>query len=348
MKTSVTPSAFIRLSCLLFLFGCVSVASAAEVKVPLAGLGWQIAFKAPTLKQYTYDYPAGSIQFRANAGRFNVSVFVEPPPQGATGGSHVDCRDFYWKQAKRNPIIVQDTVKQITHGNCEAVTYRSEGEFKGTPFVQDSVNCFFVHNGKWVDVHASIIEPTAEDTKQLSEFAAQLTYGAWQASSGQPEKIALEALGTLSFAPPAGWLVGNVLKDDTTLRGTIYTVSFHSPTDPNSSCLMSLSAPPKVPDSREALQQAVENSTAPAASASVEGKVVLQDLKLKKGIGLVASFTDARLVGKPIVLGNSKSITTGLLVPKPDVMLVVTMFSDDAKGDDARKMTQALETIVVE
>ncbi|HSI63095.1 MAG TPA: hypothetical protein VLE43_08245, partial [Candidatus Saccharimonadia bacterium] len=146
-----------RLLCALLSLSFLSAASAAEIKIPLVGLGWQIAFEGPTLKKYALDYPSGSVQFRANSGRFNVSVFVEPPPASAKAGTHAACRDFYWPQAKRNPIIVADTIKQISHSNCEAVTYRSKGEIQGTPFVQDSVNCFFVHEGKWVDVHASII-----------------------------------------------------------------------------------------------------------------------------------------------------------------------------------------------
>jgi hypothetical protein len=337
-----------RLLFALLSISLLSAASAGEIKVPLAGLGWQISFEGATLKQYALDYPNGSVQFRANSGRFNVSVFVEPPPEGAKASSHAACRDFYWPQAKRNPTIVADTIKQTSHSNCEAVAYRSKGEIQGTAFTQDSVNCFFVHEGKWVDVHASIIEPTAEDSKTLSEFPKTLTYGPFKASNEKVEKITFEGVGTLSFTPPAGWVIGNVMKDDTTVRGTIFTVSFLSPKDPNSSCLMSFSAPPKVPDSVEALRQMVESSSQQMATASVEGKANLCELKLKQGYGVVASFTDASLVGKPVIQGNSKALTSGLLVPKSNVLMIVTMFMDDANGEDAKSMIQALETVVVE
>ena len=83
------------MNCLRPLFSAVlltavllTASSAAEIKVPLIGLGWQIAFEAPVLRESSVDYPDGAIQFRGNSGRFNVSLFVEPPPGAAANGTH--------------------------------------------------------------------------------------------------------------------------------------------------------------------------------------------------------------------------------------------------------------------
>jgi hypothetical protein len=300
------------------------------------------------LQSATRDYAGDSMQFRGNAGRFNVSVFVEPPPEGAKVATNAACRDFYWAKASRNPVIVADTIRKTTHATCEAVTYRSKGALQGTPFVQDSVNCFFVHEGRWVDVHASIISPTEEETRWLDQFAPYLTHGPWQASKGTPEKFVLKGLGTVSFSPPTGWLTGNVLKQDVDEESSMFTVSFLSPTNHNSSCLMTLSTPPRVPDSREAIIRMVEGATQRLWSTSVEGKAVCQELKLAKGMGAIAAFTDASLVGKPIQPGQSKVMLTGLMVPNPKTILVMTIFTDEPNGDDAKVMTQALETLVLE
>ncbi|QIF03113.1 hypothetical protein [Roseimicrobium sp. ORNL1] len=337
-----------RFRCLLFLFGLVSAASAAEIKVPVVGLGWQISFQGPVLQHADNDYAGGSFQFRGNAGRFNISIFVEPPPEGAKVATNAACRDFYWAQASRNPVIVADSIKKTTHATCEAVTYRSKGTLQGTPFVQDSVNCFFVHEGRWVDVHASIISPTEEETKWLSQFAPYLTHGPWKAAKGEPEKFVLEGMGTLTFSPPTGWLTGNVLKQDVGEGSNMFTVSFRSPVDPNSSCLMTLSTPPRVPAGREAIIQAVEGATQRLWSTSVEGKAVCQELNLKQGMGAIAAFTDASLVGKPMEPGHSKVMLTGLMVPNPKTILVMTIFTDEPNGDDAKAMLQALETVVLE
>lgn len=328
----------------LFTAFLLSNSSAAEIKVPLIGLGWQIAFEAPVLRQSSIAYPQGSIQFRANSKRFNVSLFVEPPPEGTTGGTHAGCRDFYWSQIKRDPAIVADSIKLSTRPNCEVVAYRSEGKLGTASYIQEGLHCFFVHDGKWVDLHASIIAPTAADTQLLDELVAHLTYGPWVSSKGQPESFPLENLGTARIAAPAGWIFGNVLKDDTAGRPTTFTLTFFSPTDPNSNCLLTLFAGPNPPDTREAVFQAVENNTKPYLARCVETKADIRALKLPKGLGAVASFTDAALVGKPIKPGDAKALAAGLIVPKPQIYTVVSMFMDDAKGSDAEKMLQALET----
>lgn len=332
----------------LFTAFMLSSSSAAEIKVPLIGLGWQIAFEGPILQKSSFDYPQGTIQFRATSKRFNVSLFVEPPTESAAMGTHASCRDFYWSKIKRDPSIVTNTIKLSTRPNCEVVAYRSEGKLGAASYVQDGLHCFFVHDGKWVDLHASVIAPTPDDNKLLDELVAHLTYGPLVTSKGQIETIPLENLGTASIAAPVGWILGNVLKDDTAGQPTMFTLTFFSPTDPNSNCLLTLFTGPIPPDTREALYQSVEANTKPFLARCIENKADIRELKLKKGLGAVASFTDASLVGKPIKPGDAKALATGLIVPKPEIFAVVSMFMDDAKGSDAEKMLRALETFTLE
>lgn len=341
-----------RLLCLLLLARFTPAAPAEEVKVPLVGLGWQIAFQAPGLRESSLEYPQGTVQFRANAGRFNVSVFVEPPPEGVSAGTHATCRDFQWSQAKRNPLIVADTIKQTSLRNCESVVYRAKGTHQGIPFVQDSVNCYFVHEGKWVDVHASIIEPTAEDSQSLADFATHLTYGPWQGSKGEPEKIPLEKLGTLRFTPPTGWLTGNLTKDDSSPDVPRYSITFQSPKDPNSVCMMTASPHSEWPDNsgavRKELRALLQSSTSGLSGNHVEKQPLIRDLNLKHGTGVATTLTDASLVGKPVEIGNIKTFTTSFIAPKRNVFLVVSVFADNPDGDDAKQMLKTVETLVLD
>lgn len=149
---------------------------AEEIKVPLIGLGWQISFEGP-------------VQFRANSGRFNVSFFVEPPPPDAKASTHEACRDFYWEQGSRNPAIVADSIKKTTLPNCAIVEYRAQGEMQGQSYVQDHVNCYFVHEGRWMDLHASLVMPKEGDATVLQKVATSLAYGPMQKSEGTTETI---------------------------------------------------------------------------------------------------------------------------------------------------------------
>lgn len=341
-----------RFLCILLLGCFTSAAPANEIKVPLIGLGWQITFQAPDLRESSLEYPQGTIQFRANAGRFNVSVFVEPPPAGVSAGTHATCRDYHWSQAKRNPLIVADSIKQTTLRNCESVVYRAKGVHQGIPFVQDSVNCYFVHEGKWVDVHASVIEPTAEDSQSLADFATHLKYGPWEGAKGEPEKIALGKLGTLGFTPPAGWLTGNLTRNDSIPGTPRYSITFQSPEDPNSICIMTTSPHSDWPESagavREELRTLLQSSTSGLSGTYVEKQPVIRDLGMKHGTGVTTTLTDANLVGKPVEVGNIKTITTSFIAPKRNAFIVVSIFADNPDGEDAKKMLKTVESLVLD
>lgn len=141
--------------------------------------------------------------------------------------------------------------------------------------------------------------------------------------------------------------MGNVLEDDLTLENTQHTIPFFSSSDPNSHCLITFAVVPQPPVNREELHAAVASSTRSVVPSSVEGKAIVRDLKLKQGIGAVASFADASLVGKPKKPGDAKALASGMIILKPGLLGVVSMFMDDAQGPDAEKMLQALETLSI-
>lgn len=327
----------------------LSVALGTEIRFPIPGQNWEITIEGPMLNKFSIaEQENGHIKGMANAGRFNVTLFVEPPPPGTLVGSHTACRDFYWTQAKRNPHIVEESIQLSSQPHCEVVTYRTQGAIQGTPYVQDHVNCYFVRQGKWVDLHASIITPQPEDTAQLKDLPKHLRYQVKQTSSGQPERIELGELGTLIFAVPKGWIKGNVVKAELGFGQIGYNVSFHAPQDINSNCQMTFFESKKEFPDEESLHDLVLKSTDTLVEVSVEKKADIKPLKLGKGFGVAATFTDASLVGKPVKQGNAKTITSGYLAPVPKVLGVVSIFADDADGPDAALMKTALETLVWE
>ena len=52
-------------------------AGAAPVKVDIPKEGWSIAFDSPSLSKQEESRGDGEYAFRANSGRFNISLFVE-------------------------------------------------------------------------------------------------------------------------------------------------------------------------------------------------------------------------------------------------------------------------------
>ena len=327
----------------------LSVALGTEIRFPIPGQDWEITIEGPVLNKFNIaEQENGQIKGMANAGRFNVTLFVEPPPAGSVVGTHTACRDFYWTQAKRNPHIVEESILFSLKPNCQVVEYRTQGTFQGTPYVQDHVNCYFVHQGKWVDLHASILTPQPEDTAQLKELSKHLRYQAKQTSSGQPERIECGELGSLSLAVPKGWLKGNVLMLGQGEEQTGFTVSFQSAEDINSNCMLTFFVTRNEFQDEVELKEKLLGSLDALIEASVEKKAEIQSLKLSKGMGAIATFTDAGLVGKPVIPGNAKTITSGIIQPAPKMVCIVSIFADDANGPDAALIRTALETLVWE
>lgn len=146
---------------------------AQTVKVP--GLGWAIGFTAPALMDPQDRTSDSGYAYRAHADRFNLSLFVEPPANAATG--HRACYDHYWPQASRNPAIDKATVQVTETSRHVRVAYDVKATFQGRPLTLRNVNYYMAHQGRWIDVHISIVEPVPEDESVFRAFDQSLECG---------------------------------------------------------------------------------------------------------------------------------------------------------------------------
>ena len=282
--------------------------------------------------------------YRANAGRFNVSVLVEAPD--GSGGDSKACRDFHWSQGSKNPMIQKDTVKQWSAPACECVEYLVEGKTKdGKQFRQANVNCFFAHEGRWVDVHASVMTPTEADQTLLKNLAQSLAHGPFPDFKGGPQTFNLGELGQLQIDVPAAWRVGHMSAAKNTGLPDQHTLSFYSTSDTNKSWRMTFFKSAVRYKSLKDIEKAAQNAQQSLADGSVVHAVNLQEIKLKQGVGCQAVYTDATLVDKPVQSGNAKVLASGLVAPVPDVLVTITLSADDAKDADFQAAIQALGTM---
>ncbi len=150
----------------------LSLPSFAEpVSIPIPKQDWSISIEAPTFSRKQGQQDGPNYVYRANSDRFNLSIFVEP--RAKTGGSK-ECYEFYWPQASRNPLISKPTVKT---SNTDKF-YRVESDVVAGPkATQKNVNYYFMFDGKWVDVHISIMIPTKKDDAVIASFDKGLKYG---------------------------------------------------------------------------------------------------------------------------------------------------------------------------
>ena len=162
------------LGALALLFLCAAPAFGEKLEVKIPREGWSISFDAPSLSNKQDSSRSGGYAFRGNSGRFNVSLFVEEP--GGAGDTHQACYEFYWNQASRNPLIAKDTVSKSETPKFVSVQYDIVTEVAGKPIRMTNVNYYFAFRGKWIDIHASVIEATPSDAAILDAFEASLDY----------------------------------------------------------------------------------------------------------------------------------------------------------------------------
>ena len=143
---------------------------AVPVSIPIPNQEWSISLEAPTFAHGHGQQEGANYVYRANSNRFNLSIFVEP--QAKDGGSK-ECYEFYWPQASRNPLIRKPTVK-VSHTDK---FYRVEYDIAEGSVAQRNVNYYFKFDGKWVDVHISITNPTTDDEALVAKFDKGLNYG---------------------------------------------------------------------------------------------------------------------------------------------------------------------------
>lgn len=154
----------------LFLLALPIPSFADAVSIPIPNQGWSIALDAPPFARKQGQQNGPNYIYKANSARFNLSIFVEP--QAKAGGSK-ECYEFYWPRASRNPLISKTTIKS---SNTDKF-YRVEYDVTAGPLVQHNVNYYFMFDGKWVDVHVSITNPTKADEAVIAHFDKSLSYG---------------------------------------------------------------------------------------------------------------------------------------------------------------------------
>ena len=317
-----------------------AVLHAEILTIPVAGEGWQIKFEGPVLAVESLESNAAGLTYRGNAERFNVSAFVGAP--AGNGGDSKACRDHFWKLAGENPAIQKDSVKQRSAPTCECVEYVTKEEGQGEESTRANINCYFELLGKWVEVHASVISPTADDKQMLDKLAGSLFYCTFAKVKGPGQQFVVGSMGQLQLDVPSTWRAGNQCVTKGIGTGEQRTLSFFSINDPNKSWKMTFfNSSVRYKTLADILQTAQRF----AAAGSVEGEGQMQEIKLKQGVGCHAEYTETSTADAPAEAGKAKAVSTAFVAPVPDVLGTITILAADTKDPEFLAAIQALGTI---
>lgn len=154
------------------------------------------------------------------------------------------------------------------------------------------------------------------------------------------ETINLHDHGRLSLFAPEGW---KVTVDDNLDVGCNITIEPRG--EANASCKISIVYPEEDRlDTKEKLRaEVVRIGREQYAGSSVERRASAREFFVKHGYGYYCNFTDRDLVGRPPEKGNFKVVSSGAIHLAHDVLLVVTIFADDFKGEDYQTLLGIVE-----
>ncbi len=150
-----------------------TAAKSTHMEIAIPNETWSISFDAPALSDVKQSEESGDFQFSGNSHLFNLSFFVEKPR--GKGTTHLDCRDFYWAKARKNPRIEKKSIAFSETDKYARVQY--DIVVRQPALRQTNVNYYFIYGGKWVDIHISFVNATAEDEQIFKTFDSTLSYG---------------------------------------------------------------------------------------------------------------------------------------------------------------------------
>ncbi|PYI91710.1 MAG: hypothetical protein DME97_12510 [Verrucomicrobia bacterium] len=166
-------------------------------------------------------------------------------------------------------------------------------------------------------------------------------------ASVQAAEFDLNGHGKLSLVLPSRWTVNGspAVKPDGSAIG--YALAIKPVNDAHAKCLLTFAYVDEGPPNRERIRSRVLAATKQFVTQSKEKKATLRDFALEKGYGAYCVLTDAA-TRKSATADDYKVMGSGILQLSDQVIGVVSIFADDANGEEFKEMLRAVNTLKLE
>jgi hypothetical protein len=154
----------------------------------------------------------------------------------------------------------------------------------------------------------------------------------------QSQKVDLGSHGSITLYIDDSW------KFNISDFGDRAMVSVVPKGDVNANCQLTITYPEQDHfETKNKLRAHVVEVGAPYVEQSVEGRAVAKEFALQTGFGFYCDFTDPKLVGKPPVKDDFKTISVGVIHLAPDVLIEVAISADGFKSDPYQQLLGMVE-----
>jgi hypothetical protein len=148
---------------LLFL---VSAALADPIVLEAPGEKWRLKFEGPSVTVADPSVTGYDRVYTGDRGRFNVSLHVwEPDCKG--GDSQENIYKCFGARLQKNPYIIGETVRAAQAPGGVQIMYLMEVPLDGRKYRNFNLNYVFARDGKWGDLHVSVLSPSSEDLEMI-------------------------------------------------------------------------------------------------------------------------------------------------------------------------------------
>ena len=157
------------------LFVCSQAALADDMVLKIPGEAWSIRLQAPAMQEINQPDEPPSHVYTGNAGRFNLSLYVEKPDCDG-GDSRENLAQCFVKKVQRNPYIVKGTLANNPAAGGVLITYLMEVPVHGQKIRAFNSHYVFAHNGMWGDLHISVVKATDEDFATVGDVIRSIEF----------------------------------------------------------------------------------------------------------------------------------------------------------------------------
>jgi hypothetical protein len=147
-------------------FAASAGAHAEPTVMRIPELGWEVRFDAPATSKLEEQRSAQAYRYSGNAGRFNLSLFIENPgcPGGVALEDHVRC---FAGRIGGVPNLVTESIKVERIARGVLVSYLVYAKVEDKLVKMLHTHLLFADKGKWGDLHASVIRPSTDEVTML-------------------------------------------------------------------------------------------------------------------------------------------------------------------------------------
>lgn len=153
----------------------VQPALADPVVIDVPGEKWRLKFDGPAFTRLDVPTTTQGHVYTGNAGRFNLSLHVEEP-YCEGGDSARNLFKCFAGRLQSNKYLLIDTLKVRSAADGVQVTYVVEAPFGGKKVAAFNLNYLFARDGKWADLHISVVDFSREDLEAVTAMLSSLEF----------------------------------------------------------------------------------------------------------------------------------------------------------------------------